>query len=151
MQLSSSQHLLFQPLPMPVGLAAAVPAWADLGALAWGGLAVSAWVVSRAHVLELPVLVPLASPVPEELASLALEEWHLPGLAGVPGSDGVPGSAEALGPADGLAADGLAVGAGDVGGLGGLPALASHWPPGGRTTEATVTTLASSGYRITDG
>jgi len=136
---------------MPVGLAAAVPAWADLGALAWGGLAVSAWVVSRAHVLELPVLVPLASPVPEELASLALEEWHLPGLAGVPGSDGVPGSAEALGPADGLAADGLAVGAGDVGGLGGLPALASHWPPGGRTTEATVTTLASSGYRITDG
>ena len=131
---------------MPVGLAAAVPAWADSGALVWVDLAASAWVVSRVHVLELPVLAPLASPVPEELASLALEEWHLPGLAGVPGSGEVPGSAEALGPADGLAD-----GAVDVGGLGGLPALASLWPPGGRTTEATVTTLVSSGYRTTDG
>ena len=136
---------------MPVGLAAGVLAWADLGALAWVGLAASAWVVLRVRVLELPVLAALASQVPEELALLALEEWHSPGLAGAPGSGEVRGSAEALGPADGLAADGLAVGAGDVGGLGGLPALASHWPPGGRTTEATVTTLASSGYRITDG
>ena len=136
---------------MPAGLAAAVPAWADLGALVWVGLAASAWVVSRVHVLERPVLVPLASPVPEELASLALEEWHSPGLAGAPGLGEVPGSAEALGPADGLAADGLADGAVDVGGLGGLPALASLWPPGGRTTEDTVTTLVSSGYRTTDG
>src|SRR6478735_6540727 len=101
---------------MPVGLAAAVPAWAVLGALAWVGLAASAWVVSRVRVLGLPVLAALASQVPEELASLALEEWHLPGLAGVPGSGEVPGSAEALGPADGLAD-----GAVDVGGLGGLP------------------------------
>jgi len=114
----------------------------------WVGLAVPTWAGGAA--LALLALRGWESSV--RPGSLVLEEWHSPDLAGVPGSVEVPGRAEALGPVDGLATDGLAAGAVDVGGHGGVSAQASHWqPPGGRTTAATVMTHVSSGYQITAG
>jgi len=112
-----------------------VSAWVDLVAPAWAGGAVPAWggVV---------------------LALLALRDSLVR-----PGSlvqAGLLGRAEALGPeeesgqADGQAADGPA-GAVVAGGRGGVSAPASHWPPGGPTTAATVTTIVSSGGLIGAG
>jgi hypothetical protein len=118
-----------------------VYAWAGGAVLVWAVGAALAWAGGAALVL----LVPREWEWSVRQGSLV--------QAGLLGQAEAPGPEEASGPADGLAADGLADGAADVGGRG-ASALASRWPLAGRTTAAamdTVTILVSVGCPIMAG